>query len=98
MNHKRRLAALVFAARFAISVITSLFVIAYEADHACIGEDCAVCALVSVCRYTIKTLCGALIAAACAVGCIGFLRIADGFGSIHAHKRTPVSLRVKLTN
>ena len=98
MNHKRRLAALVFAALFLITVITSLFVIAHEADHTCIGEDCAVCALVSVCQHTIRTLCSALIAAACAVGCFGFLRIADGFGSIQAHQKTPVSLKVKLSN
>ena len=98
MNKKRRLAALVFAALFLITVITSLFIIAHEADHFCIGEDCAVCALVSVCQHTIKALCSALVTAAFAVGCIGFLRIADGLCLKQADNRTPVSLKVKLSN
>lgn len=85
-------------ALFLFAAITSLFVIAFEANHDCIGEECVVCAVVSGCQHTIRSLGTALAAAAC-IAMTGCFVLLSGLLCVKAsdHK-TPVSLKVKLSN
>lgn len=98
MKSRRRLSALILAALFLGAMITSFFVIAHEADHDCIGENCVVCALVAVCQNTVKVLGSALAAAVC-IAMFGCFMLFFGSLSLKAREnKTPVSLKVKLSN
>jgi hypothetical protein len=98
MKNRRRLSALILTALFLAAAITSFFVIAHEADHVCIGEDCAVCALVAVCQNTIRVLGNALAVAVC-IAMFGCFILSFGSLSLKTKDRkTPVSLKVKLSN
>ena len=70
MTNKKRSAAVLCALFVLFALIASLFFIVHEADHDCRGENCLVCAVIALCQNTIKTLCGALIAAAFAFACL----------------------------
>ncbi len=98
MKNVRRLSALVLTALFLAAMVTSLFVEAHEADHVCIGEDCAACALIAVCHNTIKTLGSGLAVAICAAAFGWFLLSSDTLLPEQSDSQTPVSLRVKLSN
>ena len=98
MVTKRRFAAAILAALILVAVTASLFIVVHEADHDCIGEGCPVCAVVAVCRNTLKTLSGALavFAAIAASVCFAVILI-TGFNA-SLHNETPISLKVKLLN
>ncbi len=98
MTNYRRLAAWLLAVLVLFAVAASLFVVAQEADHNCMGEDCAVCAVIALCRNTLQALFGVLIAAAALFACLRFtapvlLPICASF-----YRETPVILKVKLLN
>ncbi len=98
MTNKKRFAAIALAALVLFVLMTSLFVIAHEADHDCTGENCPVCAFIAVCRNTLKTLGDALIAAAVVFGCLCLAWSAAAFSRTEIYNESPVSLKVKLLN
>lgn len=98
MAKKRRLAAIMLAALLLVAVTASLFVVAYEADHDCIGEGCSVCAVIALCRNTLKTLCGVLLTAAVAFACFRFAASLLSAYCVSSYRETPITLKVKLLN
>lgn len=98
MKRTRRLAAFAFAVLFLVTMITSFLVVAFEANHDCIGDDCSVCAIIEVCRNTVKVLGSTLAAAACiaAFGRVSFA--SDPLLPALAASKTPVRLKVKFSN
>ncbi len=98
MTNKKRFAAIALAALVLFVLTASLFVIAHEADHDCTGENCPVCAVIAVCRNTLKTLGDTLIAAAVVFGCFCLAGSAVAFFRTEIYSETPISLKVKLLN
>ena len=98
MANKRRFASIIIAAFIVVAVLTSLFVVAHEADHDCIGEDCPVCAVIAACQTILKTLRDALVVAAAALVCFVVAASIEKFISIRSSENTPISLKVKLLN
>ncbi len=98
MTNKKRFAAIALAVLVLFVLMTSLFVIAHEADHDCTGENCPVCAVIAFCRNTLKTLGDALIAAAVVFGCFCLAGSVTAFSRAEIYSETPISLKVKLLN
>ncbi len=99
MTNKKRLAALILAVLVLLALMTSLFVIIHEADHDCTGEDCPICAVIAVCRNTLKLLGDALAALAVVFACFCFAASsAILYFFEKTNQETPVSLKVKLLN
>ena len=98
MANMRRFAAIVIAALVIVAVMTSLFVVAHEADHDCVGEDCHVCAVIAVCQTILKTLRDALIVAATVLVCIAITAPIVCLFRIRSSHSTPISLKDKLLN
>ena len=98
MTKQRRVKALILAFFVFFAMTTSLFVIALEADHDCIGEDCAICAVVAICENTIKVLCASLFAIALLIifGCFNSFTFSSFFKQTYG--KTLVSLKIKLLN
>ena len=98
MTGKKRVFALLLAAAFAFAVFSSCLVTVVGADHDCSGADCEICLVVSACVNFLRgTLsCAAVFALALAV-CFGAVKTA-GYVRIFRAGRTPVILRVKLSN
>ena len=76
---------------------SSVFFIIHEADHDCNGENCPVCAAITVCRSFISALCVTAVIFACSLLCGAFARVLRVI-YVRSGKFTPVSLRVKLLN
>ncbi|MBO4870014.1 MAG: hypothetical protein J5585_09925 [Clostridia bacterium] len=95
MINKRRLSAVILTALVFAVVMTSLFVVAHGADHDCTGDNCPVCALISVCRSTLKTLAGAA-AAAAVFALVRAFSDAVCLCRAAAKNKTPIQLKVKL--
>lgn len=98
MTNKRRLAAVFLAAFILFAMTASLFVMAHEADHDCIGEGCSICAVISLCRNTLKALGGTLIAAALLFACLRFAAPILLPIRVSSYSKTPITLKVKLLN
>lgn len=94
----RRIAAGLLAALVLVAMMTSLCFLAGEADHDCIGESCPVCAVIALCRSTLRALCGLLLAAAIAVLCVRAAAVLPSALRVAANRCTPVALKVKLLN
>ncbi|MCR4615738.1 MAG: hypothetical protein K5756_06270 [Clostridiales bacterium] len=97
MKKAKRLSAVILTAFIIAAMMTPLFVMAHEADHDCIGENCPVCAVISACQNTIKALGSALVALAAAFACCLIL-FAICFTYNISYNKTPISLKVKLLN
>ena len=98
MAKKRRLAAFLFAALVLLAAAASLCVMACEADHDCIGETCPVCAVIALCRNTLKALGIVLLYAAAAFGCIRLAAALQAVCRALSDCETPITLKVKLLN
>lgn len=98
MAKQKRLAAVLLVVLVLVAMATSLFVLAHEADHDCVGEGCSVCAVISLCRNTLKALCGTLIAAATVFECLRFGSEATAAFRAFSSGETPITLKVKLLN
>ena len=98
MTKKLRFLTRLLAATLAVVMLSSAIYIAVEADHACSGEDCAVCRQISACENLLKALglAGAAAAVTAALTyalCKAILPCAERLGT-----GTLVSLKVKLSN
>ncbi len=98
MARKIKLVALALTVVFLLSASLSLYFIAQEADHDCVGEGCEICALLSQCEHTLKTL---FAFAKEAVLALSILYVSHGFVKSPADitaQGTPVALKVELLN
>ena len=76
-----------------LCVLITFFIPVFAADHDCTGEDCAVCAVISVCKTLTVSSAAAVIFAFSSV--IGSAAVGSGAAKFAAN-RSPVSLKVKL--
>lgn len=98
MAKHKRIAAAILAAALVLVMLGSALFIVEESGHNCIGEGCAICFQLSLCRNMLKGLCLVVPAAAIAAGGAYALR-ADA----HVHGEpdssdTLVRMKVKLSN
>ncbi|MBE6908900.1 MAG: hypothetical protein E7474_04755 [Ruminococcaceae bacterium] len=98
MTKRRRIFAAVLAALVALVVLSSSVFLIEHADHDCAGEDCPVCRQLDACVQNLKNLAAAALVVLVAAVFTAAARIcADGRLSAYA-PRTPVALKVKLSN
>ena len=98
MTKKTRIAALLLAAAVLTVMLCSAFYLALEAGHDCIGDGCAICCQIAVCRNVLRKLslsvCAAVFAASLPYTlCRGISVCTD-----YAQSYTLVSLKVKLSD
>jgi len=95
---RNRWAALLLAAAVLFTALSSAAFLALHADHDCAGEDCPVCERLAACIETLRLvgLCAA--AAATAFVCVRRARERCFRRQRALVPRTPVSLRVKLSD
>ena len=98
MRRTRRWAVMLLAACVLVAMMMSLVVVACEAGHDCIGENCSICAVVALCRSVVKKITAVLIAlwlvligGSFVVSALPVFRVGGSF-------KTPVSLKVELLN
>ena len=98
MKTKRRLFSSILILLIAFVLFASFFFILHESHHDCEGEACPVCAMIAICRNTLKNFSVALLLVAALFSSL------YAFFSDHANDRgidgsdTPVSLKVRLLN
>ena len=51
---KRNKVATILAVLLIVFFVVSIFFIAHESDHECIGEDCPICEQIVICEKTIE--------------------------------------------
>ena len=98
MQKRNCITAAVLAVLFALTILTSSIFIIEHAEHDCTGDGCEICEEILICATALKTLSYVSATAIVAVAVKYSLdRLQDeenpGFAL-----RTPVSLRVKLSN
>ena len=98
MTKKMRIAALLLAAAVLTVMLCSAFYLALEAGHDCIGDGCAICCQIAVCRNVLRKLSLSVCAAALAAAftytlCRDILSCADCI-----HRNSLVALKVKLSD
>lgn len=98
MTREKRTAAMLLAALLAAVMLFSVFFIVLEADHDCAGEDCAVCAVLSVCEELLTGRSAAASCIAAAVLAAVVTRSAARLCAVGTGSVTPVSLKVKLSD
>ena len=98
MVTKRRFAAAILSAIIIVAVAVSLFTVVHQAGHECIGNGCAVCAAVAICRDTLKTVSAALAVFAFSAAAGRFAVICITAHTASLRNGTPLSLKVKLLN
>ena len=98
MNLKRRVFSALLILLIVFVLFASFYFILHESNHDCSGEECPVCALVAVCRNTLKNFSAALVLYALlrslAPGIIASVSCRDD----HSCFASPVSLKVRLLN
>ena len=98
MTKKTRIAALLLAAAVLTVMLCSAFYLALEAGHDCIGDGCAICCQIAVCRNVLKKLSLSVCAGALAAAFTYTLRRGIFVCADYAQSYTLVSLKVKLSD
>lgn len=97
MKNTRRITAVILTALVLVAVVSSLFAVIHEAHHDCTGENCRICAMIAVCRSTLKAFADALIVTSVFSSlCAAFVLMR--FTHTGAYGKTPTALKVKLLN
>ncbi len=97
MSSRKRLTAWLLACLILFVTLVSGFEIACEAHHVCVGEECRVCAHITIMRALLKTVSLAVVGtwitrAVCRARCVAN-SASRGISAI-----SPVCLRVRLLN
>ena len=98
MTKKRRWISCFLAVLFVLVMLSSLAFIVLEAEHDCTGEDCPVCAMIAICRNTLKTVLIALLLVLSSLTSRSAGRAFVSSSALFDPEETPVSLKVKLLN
>ena len=93
-----QLPALLLAAAVLTVMLCSAFYLALGAGHDCIGDGCAICCQIAVCRNVLKKLSLSVCAAAFAVAFTYTLCRDVSACTDYAQSYTLVSLKVKLSD
>ena len=98
MTKQRRIFAVVLAALAVLIVLSASVFMIEHAGHECVGEDCPICAQIYACAENLKNLAAVAAVVFAAAAFAAALRVcADGELPVYV-PRTPVSLKVKLSN
>ena len=97
MNRPKRLAS-VLALLVAFIMLFSVAYIAFEADHNCCGEGCAVCAQIRACEDLLRNLLTIAVFSAAARCCFALIHDFAGTDCCSAHPHTLIALKVKLSD
>ena len=98
MAKRHRFTAAVLAVLVLVTMTAALFIIAHEADHDCVGEDCPICAVISCCHNSLKTLSDAIAVFAVIVLSAGAAVSLGTLPTVAFRTETPILLKVKLLN
>lgn len=97
MTNKKRFVAGLTAALFLAVILSFSFVIALEAGHECIGENCGICLIISACENVLESAgCAAAVILISAAVLHTVCRILKHFAKVPSH-RSLISLKVKLS-
>jgi len=95
---ERRLLSCILIFLVLFVLFGSLYFVLHESHHNCADEVCPVCAMIAICRNTIRSVSVVLLLFAFLFASLQFLfslRCSDG---ADAAGNTPISLKVKLLN
>lgn len=98
MDKKARILIIWLVVVFAAITAFSLFFTRYEADHICLNDDCSICAILSGCSELLKQLCSGRRGAAAPAALHCFVAVISAAASLLITAKTPVSLKVKLSD
>lgn len=98
MKTKRRLFSALLVLLIVFVLVASYYFILHETRHDCSGEECPVCALVAICRNTLRSFSIGLILFALLLASLTRSFSLDHTRPASARAVTPVSLKVKLLN
>ena len=98
MNKKSKILILIFAVIFTIAVSLSFCFQGVEAEHACVGDDCIICAVLDACRDFIGKFGGANKTAGASVAARFTIILATAIVYFIAVKKSLVTLKVKLSD
>ena len=98
MKTKRRLFSALLVLLIVFVLVASYYFILHETRHDCSGEDCPVCALVAICRNTLRSFSIGLILFALLFTSVARSFSLDDTRVDSARAITPVSLKDKLLN
>ena len=98
MTKQRRIFAAVLAVFVVLVVLSASVFMIEHADHECAGEGCPICERLDSCAQSLRSLAAAAVVVSVVSAFAAALRVcADGEQPASA-PRTPVSLKVKLSN
>lgn len=98
MTNRSRIAAAVLAAITVFVVIFSSVFLVEHADHDCTGEDCPICEQLYACAQNLKNLAAAAVTVMVMLAVRFALQAVMGQTKCAYIPRTPVNLKVKLSN
>lgn len=98
MTKKNRKIAMLLAVAVIIVLVFSAFLIAVEAEHDCIGDNCPICQLIAICENNLHNLSLSFVSTALAFVLTYKLITIQTAYNIIREVCTPVSLKVKLSN
>ena len=98
MGKRNRKLALLLALAVCFVMLFSVFYIAAEADHDCIGEDCPICYQIRVCETTLTSLGHGALVLAAVIALTFSAVILFSQPKTHLRQSTLITLKVKLSN
>ena len=98
MKTKRRLFSCLLILLIIFVLFASFYFIIHESHHDCEGERCPVCAMIAICRNTLKTFSIALLLTAALLSSLHAFLSAPATDRGSDTSDTPVSLKVRLLN
>lgn len=98
MNKKSRILIFLFAAIFAVAVLSSFFFSAPAAGHDCVGGECTVCAVLDACHDFLGKAGEGVAASAASLYAIFSVILVVSAYSYAAVEKSPVKLKVRLIN
>ena len=98
MKTKRRIISALLILLIFFVLFASYYFILHETRHDCSGEDCPVCALVAICRNTLRSFSIGLILFALLLASVARSILLVDTRVDSARAITPVSLKDKLLN
>ena len=98
MAKSRRFTAVIMAVVAVAVILSSLVFIIEHAEHDCVGDGCEICRAILSCSRAFGALCQAIVAVYALAAAVRRLRLARAGEKLRFAHKTPVALRVKLSN
>ena len=98
MKTKRRLLSCLLVLLVVFVLFASFYFILHESHHDCEGEACPVCAMIAICRNTLKNFTVALLLVAALLSSLRAFQSEFSAERVIDGCDTPVSLKVRLLN